>query len=213
MEINIDNLLKKIVESNASAGGVNITDGIYEYTIESVKWRHGDVTSFIAELRVDDARAVAIPPSQLNLNETSPKPNEVGTTVRVAYKTDKKSAPGNIKAFMLAALDSLGMTDLAAGQLAAEVQNACSGANPLRGLRIGNATYRSKIRTGEYAGQFGTWCSFKMIPQTVENLQHRRADLDGGRLAVSSPPQSMNTAIGPVTVEPTTSLLGSIGLK
>lgn len=180
----MENIFKKIAEAKASQGGNHMKDGDYTYLIEKFIMNQGHTgTCFIAELRVLEAKQT----------ESDVEPNPVGSTVGfVANVSKQEAALGNVKAFVLAAL---GLHD---GTPSENVQSilaeAVGEAQPLRGLRIKNTTYRyvNKGRANPAnRGNVITLPRFAHVPgQTPESITAARAELDGTQTA---PPVAQQT--------------------
>lgn len=167
----------KIANAKALSGGNIIRDGVYRFIIERLSMNTDgyDGASFIAEFRVVEAAP----------NEPGVEPNPVGSTVSFIAMVDKhKSALGNVKAFLLAAL---GMDDSSGSQFAQICETVCGKGQPMRGVEVRCTTYR-KINQGRLnpanAGKQMTLCRFDHVPGQSDNgnarIKANRAMLDGG---------------------------------
>lgn len=166
-------VFKKIAQAKATgSGGNQIRDGRYEFTILKLLMEQKFTgMCFIAEFLVDAAQAT----------EPGVETNPVGSTCGYVVNLDgngKQSAPGNIKAFVLALLDKKD-EDVTADDVADVLEKLVSAAQPARGMRIGDETFRKTIQKGANAGKPFTAHRWKHVPgQTDEDVAKRRAELD-----------------------------------
>jgi hypothetical protein len=180
----------KVAAAAANGGGNNIRDGVYELMVESVRIQHGHSGEcFIAEFRVLKSSANG----SVDDAGRSITPNPPGSTCSlVCNLTKHEMAPGNAKAFAVAALAGLGVTeDKVTPEIIAQI---CGGDNPLRGLRIIDETYQgiNKGRTTpENRGKKMTLNKWKPIAQTQSDVQQQRGWLD------ATPPKAESIAAAP----------------
>lgn len=168
MAHDIDKLMDKITSAQATRGGNWIRDGKYRFALERLEMHEGeDNTSFVIELRVKSSQKV----------RDDVEPNAVGSRCSSVYNLTKhKSAPGNTKAFMLAALAGLGIPESAFS--AKWIKEATSDLQPLRGLLIDDETYRKAIKSGDNKGKEITLHNWITVAQTPAQLAASRAELD-----------------------------------
>ncbi len=160
--------IDKIIAADPSGGGGNyFKDGHYpRLRVEKLSMKTGhNGESFIAEFRIIDA-PVAVEPGV--------EPSKQGSTASAVWNFKHISAPGNIKALMLAVVGSLGIKEFNADVL----RKATSDAQPFRGVDVEDCTYRKEIKSGPNAGKPITLHRWSPIEQTLEQLKAQRAELD-----------------------------------
>lgn len=191
-------ILDKVVNAKVTSGGTWITDGDYSFVVEKIGiipcYPTGE--AFVAELYVDESKP----------NVKDVEPNAPGTTASYVQKFEYDNAPGNVKAFMLAVLAPLGYTE--ADFNAQLLEEAKSEAQPLRGVRVGDKTYRGVNkgkRTPANKGQPLTLHKWSPVEQTPEEIKAARAFLDD-RLKGTAP----KTETPAPEAKPRTSLLGKL---
>jgi hypothetical protein len=178
-------LLAKIAKASASKGGNNLKDGCYKLTILNILLEaKTDGNMFIVEFMVDESRAI---PGMYELggkavwqceNAKEVVPNAAGTQANYVLNLDKnKSAPGNIKAFVL---ELMGETEDTATEEDVEstLGELISKAQPARGMRIDDETFRKKIKSGENAGKPFVGHNWSHVKMTSDEVAARRATLD-----------------------------------
>lgn len=169
-------VFERIAESRASGGGTQITDGKYSFTIVNLLMEKKYTgTCFIAELLVNSSEAI--------FDDVTP--NKPGTRCSYVVNLDgagKLSAPGNIKAFVLAVM---GETE---GESTPEdlekTLRLMTGPEQLaRGIIIESTTYRKYARAGKNAAPDAkgrppmVMQSWRHVPQTDTEVKKRRAEL------------------------------------
>lgn len=164
---------RKIVSASASGGGNIIRDGKYVFDVirclTKRAFRGGTV--FIAELDVVDAEP------------TTPgvEPNRPGTTASWVLNLDNNpSAPGNVKGFLLALL-GVDEARVSQDELESTTVDVVSDAQPARGMRIADETFRKVIRGGPNAGKDFVAHRWQNVQQTPQEVAARRAALDQAR--------------------------------
>ena len=186
-----EDILDRIANARATENYNRIKKGRYEWIVERFymeKKRNG--MCLIPELRV--VSSVKTDPNE--------DPDPVGTTVSTAWNitTQPDSAPGNVKAFILA-VAGLDQSALTPAQVKDLTNEAISAAQPFRGMRVNGETV-TRINQGKKnpnnRGQEMVIPNFKHVPgQTAESVAKNRAALDGGQPAtppapVQAPPVS-----------------------
>lgn len=109
-------------------------------------------------------------------------PNVAGSAVSWVQKLTKfKSAPGNVKLFILTAL-GFDESQVTRDQFADSMRRAISKEQPMRGMLLRFSTYQQETRTGARAGQVNTYANFTHINaaggNSKEDIAKRRAELD-----------------------------------
>jgi hypothetical protein len=168
-------VFRKIANSRASGGGNQIKDGKYEFTVTKLLMEDKYTgCCFIAELLVDKAEA----------SEPNIEPNAVGSTCSYVVNLDgsgKLSAPGNIKAFVLALL-GLKEDEVSADEVADYTEKLVASDQPGRGMKITDETYRKTIRGGANAGKPFTAHRWGHVAgQTEASVAARKAELDASK--------------------------------
>lgn len=107
------------------------------------------------------------------------EPNAAGSNVGWPQMLDKHpSAPGNVKAFVLALLGK-DEKDVKGPEFAAALEELVSAKQPGRGMLIGYETYQQPTRT---TGKVNTYVRWIHVPKTAGNdpksIAERRAELD-----------------------------------
>lgn len=108
--------------------------------------------------------------------------NKPGATISWPQKTKKfKSAPGNVKGFVLALL-GYSEAQVTGDQYMAALAQCVSDAQPARGMLIRWDTYDSIVRSGKNAGNVNCYPTWKHVPPAAGNdkdsIAKRRAELD-----------------------------------
>lgn len=163
--------LSKIAGASASGGGTYIRDGEYAFLIEKVigeKKFNGE--TLIVEFFVVRAKPSSDP------TVTAP-PNPVGSRCSYVINLDKNpSAPGNVKAFLMALMGISDVKD--EKEFVDTINEMCGDGQPARGMLIGDETFRKPIQKGPNAGKPFTGHNWKHIPITAEQITANRAILD-----------------------------------
>lgn len=160
-------VLDKIAKAKTFEGGNWINDGEYSFLVEKIAIIEAHSgTCFVAELYVETSAPT----------EDDTKPNAPGSSASFVQNFKHDSAPGNTKAFMLAALAPLGYTE--AEFNAALLDEAKGDEQPLRGVRLIDRTYRGTIKKGANAGKPITKHRWSAVEQTPEDIAAARAFLD-----------------------------------
>jgi hypothetical protein len=183
------NAFKKIATAQASGGGNHIRDGKYKFLIDKVFIHEGDENdSFIAELRVMESE----PSGEVDAAGRPIAPNPVGSTCSFVCNFKFKSAGGNAKAFVMAAV---GCTEeeLTPEQLAF----VCSDDNPLRGVAIIDETYRGVNKGRDNPANAGkplTLNRWKHVSQTEADVAEGKKYLDSTAAKEPEAPAKDTTA-------------------
>lgn len=170
-------VLEKIAKARASAGGNYIRDGKYRFLVHRLLLEDKfSGTCFIAELEVVSAEA----------QFPDITPNQPGTMASYAVNLDgngKQSAPGNIKAFVLALL-GFEENEVSDGDVAEALDGLTSDAQPGRGMYIDTETWRKQARSGKNAeldekgrGKL-LMNSWAHVEQTEAEVAERRKQID-----------------------------------
>jgi hypothetical protein len=199
----VQDIFTQIATASATRGGQYIKDGAYRYIIEKC-WLENKQNGLCFGMEF------AVKTSAKNHATIDPDP--VGASVSNVQNFKHKSATGNVKAFVLAAL-GLEEHAVSDADFAATLQQIVSEAQPLRGMEVDNITYRQLTRdkTKELV-----LCRFSHVPgQTAESVAANRAKLDAGQREqapaapaplMGNPPQ---VAYQPPPAAPGASLLGA----
>lgn len=169
-------LAKKIADAKASAGGNNITDGIYIFLIKRlIVEQKFKGTMFIAEVDVVESEKV----------RDDVEPNKVGTAASYAVNLDSNvSAPGNMKQFILgtAGLDEATTTS---EKFMEELQRLAGEGQGARGMLVACETYRKVTKTGPNAGKEGIYPRWSVVSAEDGNseteIASRRKELDAAK--------------------------------
>lgn len=182
-----DDIYRQILNSRATSGGDRITDGDYTFQIRRLllEKKYGG-NMFIVETKVVAATPVQVTLFGKGEDPTKPvMPNKVGSNpTYIVNLNSSDSAPGNVKAFLLA-LDGTSEQELAAKPEAAEeffrmMKFATSAANPFRGALIRDTTFRKPIKGNQKGRQGEPFMGHRWqnIPQTLEVIRAARVALD-----------------------------------
>ena len=169
-------VLAKIAEAQATGGGTAIRDGRYRFEILNLLLEQKYTgMCFIAELKVVNAEKVF----------EDIEPNKPGTTCSYVVNLDgagKLSAPGNIKAFVLALLGDNG--DVSNQEFQNYLASLVEPSQPARGMHLDSSTWRKFSRSGKNttADAKGrppmVMNSWTYVEQTDAEVKARRAELD-----------------------------------
>lgn len=192
---NVANPFATMATANASGGGNWIKDGIYKFMVEKVHLHTGQSTCFIAELRVLEAQA----DGSVDANGKPVVPNAVGSSCSLVCDLVKHaSAPGNAKAFAIGALGGLGYTEAQVDEQM--MVTICGANNPLRGVVVGDTTYRKPIKSGPNQGKPITLHKWQPLAQDATAIKAGRAYLDQ-HAAVADVAASMPAAAAPAGIQ------------
>jgi hypothetical protein len=116
------------------------------------------------------------------VDKTPVIPNAPGSSVGWPQMLDQHaSAPGNVKAFVLALL-GFSEAQVTGPQFAEALEQLISKAQPGRGMLIGFETYQQATRSGANAGRVNTYVRWTHIAPSEGNdkvrIAERRAELD-----------------------------------
>lgn len=168
---------EKIASSKSTGGGNLIRDGRYRFVVKSLildSKNSGDC--FIAEFEVVESEKIF----------EDVEPNKPTSTCSYVVNLDgagKLSAPGNIKAFILALLGE-DEDSVSEKELADITEELTSENQPARGMLIADETWRKFSRSGKNANPdskgrppmvMNRWSH---VPQTKEEVAERRKHLD-----------------------------------
>lgn len=169
--------------ARASGGGNFLRDGSYKLAVEKAFVR-GDEKgwTFIAELRVLESGAPGYEPPMEGGKPVVP--NKVGSTVSFVQQSKFDSAPGNVKAFALGCLVTLGYTEemLTEAKLNDLVQQP---ANPMFGIVVGCETFRKPKKSKP--SEILTLPKWKPIQQTKADIKAMREYLAGAPSVADAP--------------------------
>lgn len=196
----MDELFDEIAASQANVKGINFTagQGIVEIEELIMKNMKGTGPTFVARCTVVESHSKGdrvhkpLPDGTEEDQATGDliEPNAVGSHPSWPQPLKKfKSAPGNVKAFVLQLLgkdESKVTGDQFKEAMKALVNsNPASGkVQPARGMRIAYATYDQKVRDGARKGKYNTYVTWTHIPaptNSAEEIATRRAALDAAR--------------------------------
>lgn len=170
----MQDVFSKIANASATKGGNNIKDGNYRLIVERMLVNTGHTgTCFIPELRVKTATAT----------EKDVEPNAVGSTVSCVWNVTKHaSAPGNVKAFVLAVL-GLDEASTPADQMKELMAKAVGPDQILRGIEIDANTIRRVNQGRDNPANRGTVMvlpTWQHVPgQSQDSVAKNRAALEG----------------------------------
>jgi hypothetical protein len=182
-------LFKKIAGSQANNKSDNFRDGRGVAEIDELKYENlNDGATFIARVKILSSE----PKDEFELAKFEPgKPhqyveprikaatNPPGSKLGWVQKTDKfKSAPGNVKAFVLALL-GFDEAEVSEDEFAETLEELVGKDQPAKGMLISFDTYRQMTRTGANAGSINTYVSWAHVKQTEEEIKARRAAAGG----------------------------------
>lgn len=155
--------------AQAAGGGSWIRDGVYKFMIEKCLVKEtNEGWTFVAELRVLEAKSNG----EKDKTGAPVIPNAVGSSCSYVQQSKFKSAPGNLKAFALGALGALGYTeDKITEQVLTDIAHP---KNPLRGIVLGDETFRKPIQSGPNAGTLMTLHKWRIVPQGKEDIKKAR---------------------------------------
>jgi hypothetical protein len=188
----MQDVFNKIANASATKGGNNLKDGKYRLVVEKMLLNTGHTgTSFIPELRVMKAEQT----------EKDAEPNAAGSTVSCVWNVTKHaSAPGNVKAFLLAVL-GLDEATTPAAQVQELLSKAVGAEQILRGFEIDASTIR-RVNQGRdnpaNRGQTMTLPVWQHVPgQTQESVARNRAMLAGTAQPAAAAPAQPATQAAP----------------
>lgn len=176
----MDDLYATVANAQANGKGDNYKDGKGVALIRELVCKNmNEGPTFIAATKIVESASKG---DTDPVNKTPVEPNAVGSTPSWPQKLKKhKSAPGNVKAFVLAAL---GFTDgaVTTEQFAEALKRSVSKEQPMRGMLIGYETYQQAIRGGPNVGKVITLVRWIHVPPGAGNdaksIAERRAALD-----------------------------------
>lgn len=168
----------KIAAGKIGGGGSRIRDGIYKLVVEKVFVNNGfNGETFITEFRVLDSKSSG----ELDEKGNPIIPNAVGSTCSVAIPLSDPKIPGdNISMTLLYGITA-GIGYNPEDLTEEKVSLICSTKNPLRGVMVGDETYRGVNqgkKTPANAGKPMTLHRWQSVPQTEEQILANRVWLD-----------------------------------
>lgn len=178
----MQDVFSKIANASATKGGNNLKDGKYRLIVERMLLNTGHSgTCFIPELRVVKAEK----------SEQDVEPNAPGSTVSCVWNVTKHaSAPGNVKAFVLAVL-GIDEATTPAAQMQELLSRAVGAEQILRGMEIDCATFRRVNKGRDNPANAGTVMTLPawqhITGQTQESITRNRATLDGAPQPATHP--------------------------
>ncbi len=189
----MQDVFSKIANASATKGGNNLRDGKYRFVIERVQLHTGHTgTCIIPELRVVKA----------DRTEKDVEPNAVGSTTSCVWNLSQHdSAPGNVKAFVLAVLglDEASTPPAKMQELSATM---VSEGQPFRGIEIDVTTMRRVNQGRKNAanrGQIMVLPNWQHVQgQTRESIASNRTMLDTGTVPAAAA-QAPATPVTPPT--------------
>lgn len=169
-------IFDQIAGARATQNHNRVSDGDYEWLVERIFMQKDrkNIDMYVAELRVMKSAQI----------EPDTRPNPVGELVGCAWKLDKDSSSGNIKAFLLALL-GLNEATVSKEQMRQYTVASISGdGTTFRGIRLAGRTVR-RVNQGrdnpENKGKVMTFPNFEHVPgQTEASIAQGRATLDAG---------------------------------
>lgn len=176
----MDELFKKVAAAQASGKGDNFKDGKGVVVIRELMCKKlNDGPTYIAATKViSSASKGDVDP----VTKAPVDPNAVGSTPSWPQKLEKfKSAPGNVKAQVLALL---GFTEaqVSGEQFAEALGRLISKEQPARGMLLGYESFQQVTRGGPNAGKVNTYIRWIHVPPSEGNdaksIAERRAGLD-----------------------------------
>lgn len=110
------------------------------------------------------------------------EPSAPGSAVSWIQKLKKfKSAPGNVKGFILTALNKA-EASVSPDDFAKALARSISKEQPMRGMLLRYSTYQQQVQSGPTTGQWRTYVNFSHVGRDAgnspEEIAARRAELD-----------------------------------
>lgn len=176
----MEELFAKIASSNASLKEDVFKDGKGVVVIrELICKSFFQGPTFVARTKVLSSE------SKGDLDPVSKQPvipNAVGSRVGWPQMLQKHaSAPGNVKAFVLALLGKK-EAEVTSAQFTEALARLLSKEQPARGFLIGYETYQQQTRSGANAGKINTYVRWVHVPadrgNSPKEIADRRAELD-----------------------------------
>lgn len=179
MASEMDDLFAKIGNSQASLKEDVFRDGKGVVMIrELICKRFFKGNTFVARTKVMTSASKG----DKNAKGEPVEPNAAGSCVGWPQLLDQHaSAPGNVKAFVLALL-GYNEKDVKSAEFAEALTRLISKEQPGRGMLIGYETYQQATRSGPNIGRVNTYVRWVHVPKTAGNdpkeIAARRAELD-----------------------------------
>ena len=179
MASEMDALFQKIGASNASLKEDVFRDGKGVVEVrELLCKRFFKGNTFVARTRV----VSSMDKGDKDKDGKGITPNAPGSSVGWPQMLDQHaSAPGNVKAFVLALL-GFSEAQVTSAQFAEALERLISKDQPGRGMLIGYETYQQATRSGANIGRVNTYVRWTHVPPAAGNtpaeIASRRAELD-----------------------------------
>lgn len=180
MASEMDELFGEIGAAKVNNKTPNLRDGQGVVLIKELLCKKlNEGPTFIAALKVVSSS------SKGDIDQVTKQPVEPsapGSAASWIQKLKKfKSAPGNVKGFLLTALNKA-EANVTPDQFAQALARAISKEQPMRGMLIRFSTYQQQVQSGPTAGQWRTYVNWSFIGKDAGNspdeIAARRAELD-----------------------------------
>ncbi len=176
----MDEIFKKIADAQASNKGNNFTDGKGIVVVREVLYKNlNDGPTFIAATKViESASKGDVDP----VTKQPVIPNAVGSCPSWPQKINKfKSAPGNVKAFVLSLL-GFKESEVTSDQFGEALGRIVGKEQPARGMLIRYETYQQVTQGGPNKGNVNSYVKWSHVAPESGNskaeIAARRAELD-----------------------------------
>jgi hypothetical protein len=171
-------LMAKIAGAKASGGGNIIRDGNYTFEILNISLENKfKGATFVVDFKVIESEAT----DAYDDKGQPVKPNAVGSTCGYVVNLDKNvSAAGNAKRLILA-LVGKAEDEVTPEEFVEALDYLTTKAQPARGMRIKDRTFRKTIQSGPNAGKPFTGHAWEHVALSAEQIATNRAALDAAQ--------------------------------